>query len=216
MHKFILFPIFFLLFNTVFSQQDPEAKVILDRVAEKTKNYSTIQADFELIIENHRDGKNSKSIGSVKMKGEKYYIESMGSKVYFDGKTIWSYMEDLNEVNISVPDSAKEDFIENPTKIFSFYNRDFKYQLIGEVQTDEGWMYEIDLFPNNLDQPYSRFKLLVHRDTDDIYKVTAVGKEGVDYTAYIKNTKYNKPLTDDLFVFKPEKHKGIEINDMRF
>jgi outer membrane lipoprotein-sorting protein len=208
---------FILLFSgKAYSQQDPEAKVILDRVAEKTKTYSSIQADFELIIENKQDNKTSKNVGSIKIKGNKYYVESMGSKVYYDGKTMWSYLEDLNEVNISSPDTTKEDFIENPAKIFNFYNRDYKYQLVGEVRMDAGWMYQIDLFPNNLDQPYSRYKLFIHKDSDDLYKVVAVGKDGINYTANIKNAKYNESLNDDFFTFKPEKHKGIQINDMRF
>jgi outer membrane lipoprotein-sorting protein len=216
MRQIIQIAVVFFFIADLCAQQDPEAKTILDRVSEKTKNYSTIQADFELVIENIRENKVSKSKGTIKIKGEKYYVESMGSKVYFDGKTIWSYMEDVNEVNISKPDTSGEDFIENPAKIFSFYNRDFKYRMVGEIEIDEGWMYEIDLFPNDLNQPYSRFKLLVRRDTNDLYKITAVSKEGVNYTAYIKNTKYNEPLSDDLFTFKPEKHKGIQINDMRF
>ena len=205
-----------LIFGRAYTQQDPEAKTILDRVAEKTKTYSTIQADFELIIDNKQNNKVTKNVGSIKIKGDKYYVESMGSKVYFDGKTMWSYLEDLKEVNISTPDTNKEDFIENPAKIFDFYNRDYKYQLVGEVKMDAGWMYQIDLFPKNLDQPYSRFKLFIHKDSEDLYKVIAVGKDGINYTANIKNSKYNEPLSDDLFTFKPEKHKGIQINDMRF
>jgi outer membrane lipoprotein-sorting protein len=216
MKKFIIFFLLVSAFTKGYTQQDPEAKTILDRVADKTKTYSTIQVDFELIIENKRDNKVSKNTGSIKIKGDKYYVESMGSKVYFDGKTMWSYMEDMKEVNISIPDTTKEDFMENPAKIFSFYNRDYKYHLVGEVKMDTSWMYEIDLFPNNLDQPYSRFKLFIHKDTEDLYKVTAVGKDGINYTANLKNAKYNEPLSDDYFTFHPEKHKGIEINDMRF
>jgi outer membrane lipoprotein-sorting protein len=198
------------------AQQDPEAKKILDRVAEKTKNCQTIQADLELVIENRRDGQVTKNVGVVKIKGDKYYLESTGSKVYFDGKTLWSYMEDINELTITEPDSTDDDFMENPSKIFTFYNRDFKYRLVGEARLDEGWMYEIDLFPINLDQPYSRFKVFVHRDTNELFMVTAVSKDGVDYSVYLKKIKYNIPLSDDLFTFKPENFKGIEVNDMRF
>ena len=206
----ILFPL------SIKAQQDPEARKILDRVSEKTKSYSTIQADFELIIENRPENKKTESRGSLKIKGNKYYMESMGTKVFYDGKTLWSFMEDINEVTISDPDESSDDFVENPALIFEFYNRDFKYRLVGEVNMDAEWMYEIDLFPMNLDQPYSRFKILVLRDTEEIYMVKAVGKDGIDYTVYIKNTKYNQPLSDDIFTFNPAKHKGVEITDLRF
>jgi outer membrane lipoprotein carrier protein len=204
-----------LITSVLTAQEDPEALKILDQVSAKAKNNQTIQADFELVIDNKRENKTSKSKGFVKIKGEKYFMESMGTQVYFDGKTLWSYMADVNEVNISQPDSTSDDFVENPAKLFSFYNRDFKYHLVGETKLDEGWMYEIDLFPKSLDQPYSRIKIYIFRDTFDLFMVKAVSKEGIDYSAFIRNTKYNIPMSDGLFSFQPAKHKGIEIVDLR-
>jgi outer membrane lipoprotein carrier protein len=215
MIQLLLFLSLLLMAGNLSAQQDPEAAKILEQVSAKARNNQTIQADFELVIENKREKQTSKSKGFVKIKGEKYFMESMGTEVYYDGKTLWSYMTDLNEVNISRPDTSNADFVENPSKIFSFYNRDFKYHLVGETKLNEGWMYEIDLFPKTLDQPYSRIKVYVLRDTYDLFMVKAISKEGIDYIAYIRNTKYNVPMSDDIFRFKPEKHKGIEIVDLR-
>lgn len=211
-----MFLVLFSAFATGFAQQDPSAKKILDGVADKNKQYRSIQADFELIIENRREDQISTSSGIIRIKGEKYYLESLGSKVFFDGNTLWSYMEDIKEVTITEPDQESDDFIENPIKIFDFYNHDFKYRLAGEVKLDEGWMYEIDLFPNNLEQPYSRFKIYIKRNTEELYMLKAVGKDGIDYTAFLKNMKYNEELPDKGFEFDPSKHKGIEVIDLRF
>jgi outer membrane lipoprotein carrier protein len=198
------------------AQQDPEAKKILDLVSEKNKGYTTIQTKFVLTVENRREDKKSSTTGLLKIKGEKYYMESFGTKVFFDGKTLWSYAQDVNEVTINEPDTVSGDFVENPAMIFDFYNRDFKYKLVGETKIDAGWMYEIDLFPISLEQPYSRFKLYIKRDTYELYMVKAIGKDGVDYTANLKDTKYNEAIADDVFIFKPAKYKGVEIVDMRF
>lgn len=198
------------------AQQDPEAKKILDRVAEKSKKYTTIQTDFELTIDNRREDFSSSSKGILKVKGDKYFMESADTRVYYDGETLWTYMEDINEVTITEPDKESEDFVENPTLIFDLYNSDFKYRLLGEVKLDAGWMYEIDLFPNDLNQPYSRFKVLIKKDTEELYLVEAVGKDGIDYRATLENAVYDVPLNDDLFVFRPEDHKGIEVVDLRF
>jgi outer membrane lipoprotein-sorting protein len=215
MKKILIISIFLVIPFLSYSQQDPEAKKILDQVSEKVKNCQTIQADFELVIEDKKTNKSSKSKGLVKIKGDKYYMESVGTKVYFNGKTMWSYLDDVNEVTISEPDQTDNDFVENPAKIFTFYNRDFKYHLVGEARMDEGWMYEIDLFPNSLDQPYSRIKIYVGRDNLELFKVQAVAKDGMVYSAYIRNTKYDQPMNDAIFQFSPEKHKGIEIVDLR-
>ena len=217
MKRYLLIGIaIFLSSSGMLAQQDPEARKILDRVAEKSKQYTTIQVDFELTIENRRDDFSSSTKGNLKVKGEKYYMESADTKVYFDGNTLWTFMQDINEVTITNPDDESDDFVENPTILFDFYNRDFKYRLVGETRLDVGWMYEIDLFPNNLDQPYSRFKVFIRKDTEELYMVQAVGKDGIDYTAFLTNAVYNAPLDDKRFTFSPDKHKNIEVIDMRF
>jgi outer membrane lipoprotein-sorting protein len=198
------------------AQQDPEAKKILDRVAEKSKHYTTIETDFSLSIVNRREDFSSTSDGKLKIKGNKYYMESTDTKVYFDGKTLWTYMEDINEVTITEPDIESDDFVENPLAIFELYSSDFKFRLLGEVKLDIGWVYEIDLFPKNLEQPYSRFKVYIRKDSEDIYMIKAVGKDGVDYTAYLKNPKYNQSMDDSLFTFSEKDHKGVDVVDMRF
>jgi outer membrane lipoprotein carrier protein len=196
--------------------QDSSAKVILDRVTKKLSNFNTILADFELIIDNRMDDLHSKSTGAIQIKGSKYYMESMGTQVYFDSKTMWSYITDINEVTITEPESEDTDFVDNPALIFSFYNRDFKYRLIGEANVDHKWMYEIDLYPKNRNQPYSKFKLFIDKKTDMIYMIKAVSKDAIDYTIYILNTKFNIPIKDTQFTFNSEDYPKIEIIDMRF
>jgi outer membrane lipoprotein-sorting protein len=202
--------------SSIYSQQDPAAKEILDRASEKMKSHETIEADFELIIDNRMDDLHSKSTGSIQVKGEKYYMESMGSTVYYNGTTMWSYMIDINEVTITEPSKNEGDFVDNPALIFSFYNRDFKYRLIGEAQVDNIWCYEIDLYPINLDQPYSRFKFFIQKSNDAVYMLQALSKDGIDYTIFIMNSRFNTPMNDAMFTFKPENYPDIEIVDMRF
>jgi outer membrane lipoprotein-sorting protein len=206
----------FLFTSISFAQQDPEAKAILDRVSNKTKSYQTIEADFELTIDNRMEGLHSKSTGAIQIKGSNYLMESMGTSVYFDGVTMWSYMEDINEVTITQPDPKDGDFVDNPALIFSFYDRDFKYRLIGEVKVENMLMYEIDLYPNDLSQPYSRFKLYIRKENDAIYMVKAISKDAIDYTIYILNTRFNQEIDSTKFTFHPKNYPGIEIVDMRF
>jgi len=196
--------------------QDPEARKILDRVSEKTNSHSTIIADFELIIDNRMENIQSSSKGLIKIKGNKYYLESMGSLVYYNGKTMWSFMTDINEVTISEPEGEENNFVDNPALIFNFYNRDFKYRLIGETEQNNIPMYEIDLYPKDLNQPYSSFKLLVKKSNNELYMVRARSKDAIDFTIYIHNLKYNTPLEDVIFEFNTSDYPDIEIIDMRF
>lgn len=216
MKIFISILSFAFLHSFVYAQKDPAAKEILDQVSSNMMSYETIEADFALVIDNRMENLHSKSTGTIQVKGSKYYMESMGTTVYYNGKTMWSYMEDINEVTITEPDPAEGDFVDNPALIFSFYNRDFKYRLIGEVMIDKMWMYEIDLYPNDLNQPYSRFKLFVRKEKKRIYMVKAISKDAIDYTILILNMRYNQSIDNAKFTFLPEKYPDIEVVDMRF
>ena len=208
--------IFILLYaNCAFCQQDSDARIILERVAEKTKSYKSIQADFELVIEDRKENIQTFSGGQILLKGNKYKVESMGSIVYFDGKTIWTYTEEFDEVIINEPDSLDDHFISNPAKIFYWYNRDFKYRYVGETLVNDRKMHEIDLYPRNLDQPYSRFKIFIDVDKDILSTIKVSGKDGIDYLISVKNYITNNELDDSIFTFDESKHKKAEIIDLR-
>jgi outer membrane lipoprotein-sorting protein len=208
---FFLIPICFPLT----AQQDPEAKVILDRMAEKIKQYQSIQTDFSLIVFDHKEKQKNTSNGTVLIKGDKYKVTSAGTTVYFNGTTMWTYVADDNEVTITEPDNLDDDFLSNPAKVFTFYERDFKYMYRGETTIDSVVMDEIDLFPRNLDQPYSRFKVFIAKNTGQLAIFSAVGKDGVDYSVFLKNMLTNNVFPDAAFTFEPAKYKKINIVDMR-
>ncbi len=204
-----------LLSGIAMGQQDPEAKKILDQVAAKTKKYKTIQADFKLSVINRTENNTSSSEGKIKIKGDKYQMDMLGSKVYYDGNTMWSYTPDVKEVTITEPDKNDSDFMDNPAKIFTWYNRDFKYQFIKKFEKNGKSYNEIYLFPKNLHQPYVRFNVIINADTDQISSITSIGKEGIDYKIELSNIVTDQPLDDSIFEFNTAKHKKVEVIDMR-
>lgn len=215
MRTFCVFLMSFSICFPLAAQQDPEAKVILDRMVEKLKQYQSIQSDFSLVVFDHKENHKSTSSGTILIKGDKYKVASGGTTVYYNGTTMWTYAEDNNEVTITEPDSQDDNFLSNPARIFAFYDRDFKYLYRGETTIDSTVMDEIDLFPRDLDQPYSRFKVFIAQQTGQLAILSAVGKDGVDYSVFLKNTVTNKVFSDAVFTFEPVKHKKITVVDMR-
>jgi len=215
MKKFILALLILLPAKYSVCQQDPAARDILDRVAEKSKSYKSIQADYELIIEDHKEDLQSESKGRIIIKKNKYKLESTESTVYYDGKTMWTYTKENEEVVISEPDSLDENFLSNPAKIFNFYNRDFKYRYNGEIMVNNIKMHEIQLFPKNLDQPYSRIKLYIDVNKDLLSAIQIVGKDGIDYNISLDNYITDEDINDSVFTFDSSRHKKAEIIDLR-
>ncbi len=195
--------------------QNPErAKEILDQVTEKTKNYSTIKADFSFGMENQQEDIKEEYQGKIAIKGDKYKANLMNVDTYFDGKTSWTYMIDAEEVNVDEPDPDDEETL-NPASIFSIYQKGFKYAYIGEKESDGITVYAIDLYPINRDKPYSRIKLEFNKANLELHKVVQIGKDGNNYTIIVKDMKTNMPIDDSYFVFDPAKHPDVEVIDMR-
>jgi len=195
--------------------QDPAAKEILDRIAAKAKQMKSIQADFSVVVEDKKENTKNSSTGNLLMKKEKYKISTRGSVVYFNGKTMWTHTIDDQEVIITEPGNNEEDMMSNPANIFTLYNRDFKYRYVRETTRNGLKMDEIDLYPKNLDQPYSRIKLLVNRNNNMPEVITSYGKDGINYTITLTNFQPDREISDTLFTFDPAKNKKVEVVDMR-
>jgi len=132
----------------VFAQQDQKAKSILENVTKTTQSFQSIQATFDYIMDNKKEGIHEENKGEIIMKGEKYQLKlpQLGLEMYCDGKTVWSYMEDANEVSItSMKDESAE--MMNPSKLFTIYEEGFNYRFIQEATAGAKPVYVIDLIP---------------------------------------------------------------------
>lgn len=205
-----------LLSSLIFAQQDPNAKVILDKLSEINKSYKNIQSDFTIEYKNIKDNSQNSSKGSITIQGEKYRLNFMGVQSFFNGKTLWSYLEEVNEVNISEPDQNEKDIFNNPQKIFTIYNRDFKYQLIDQYNEDGDSKAIIDLYPYDMDEDYSRLRLEINTSDYQLQSVSIYGKDGSHYMIRFYNYKTNLDLDEAYFTFDTSDYPKAEIIDMRW
>ena len=197
--------------------QDPDvfkAKAILDKVAEKTKGYSTIRAEFSITLENLQAKVSDSFDGKIILKGDKYKLDVMGTETFFDGKTLWTYLPDAKEATISDA-STMEDALLDPSTIFTIYEKNFKYIHAGETTINGKKVDIIDLFPEKRDQMYSRIKVYVYRDNLQFAKFTQIGRDGNNYIIDIKKMEINVPADDSIFRFDKSKYPGVEVIDMR-
>jgi len=195
--------------------QDPEAGQVLDRVARKFSVIKSLQSNFELVIEDRKEKTKNASTGSLLMKKNRYKLVSEGNTVYFNGTTMWTYVSANNEVTITEPKHQTDDFMSSPTDFFAYYKRDFKYRYVREITVLGSRCHEIDLFPKNLNQPYSRIKVFVNTQTDLPVIISSIGKDGVDYTINLKNPVTDLDIADSAFTFDPTQFKRVEVVDMR-
>ncbi len=213
-----LFTIVFLLAFAAncFAQQDAKAKEILEKVTKKTQSLASIDAKFSFEMSNKAQNIKEKSTGSIILKNKKYKLQipQMGIEVSCDGKSIWTYMVNSNEVSISNLDESTDDLMD-PAKIFTIYERGFNYKFINETVDGTVPVYNIDLTPQKQNGDIQKIRIMIDKSKLLIRSANMTGKDGNSYQVSISSIKTDGVYKDSDFVFDPGKYKGIEVIDMR-
>jgi|SRR5688572_1155531 outer membrane lipoprotein carrier protein len=213
----VLYTTLALLFTgiTAFSQKnDPEAKKVLDAVSTKFKTFSTVQAGFTYKVENGSGKALSTKTGTIMMKGTRYKVSFGGQEIYCDGKTIWNYDKNSNEVTISDLDASGGTI--TPQKLFTnFYDKDFLYIMNGEKKAGAKTLQEIEMTPTDKSKPFHKVYLQVDKSAKTIYSTKVLENGGNRYTYTVSNMKTNAPLADNSFTFNKSKYPGVEEVDLR-
>jgi outer membrane lipoprotein carrier protein len=194
---------------------DEKAKAILDELSKKTKAYTSIKAEFSYTLDNPQEKVTETQKGSIALKGNKYKLSIAGQEIVCDGKTLWTYMKDVGEVQIdNAPDPNKEDNTFSPTTIFTVYEKGFKFKFDKEETKNGKVMQIINLYPIKANEkPYHTVKLFVDKNVREITSVIVLNKDGNKYTYNLTKFETNLPMSDSDFVFDTSKAK--EVIDLR-
>jgi outer membrane lipoprotein-sorting protein len=194
---------------TASAQKDPKAKAILDKVSANFKSLKTVQGNYSLDVTN-RAGKNAgKKSGKIFLKGQKYLITETSLQIMSDGKKIWRYDSDANEVTVSSAADAGDGI--TPQKLFTnFYDKDFIYKLNGNVKQGTKTVAEIEMTPTDKRKNFFKVYLYVDEAQKMIVSSKIYENSGNIYTYSMSGLKTNAPLDDNMFVFNKAKYPGVE------
>lgn len=195
---------------SAFAQNDPKAKEILDKAAAKFKAYPAAEVDFTLAMENKAENIKETHEGKAWMKGNLYKLNLMDVENYYDGKVIYTYMPEVEEVNIKNPSDEEEGFL-NPASLFDIHNQGFNQKLLS---TSNGIAY-IELYPKEK-KNVEKIGVWVKTSASTIEKVISFGKDGNNVVISVNNIKSLVPVpADSFFKFDTTQHPEVEVIDMR-
>jgi len=213
-----IFSVFVSMFITILAMaqlSDTKAKAVLDEVATYNKKQKTQAIEFSFALDNPQEDIKESSKGKAWIKGNKYKVDLMGVETYYDGKTMWSFLKEDKEVNISTPDMEEENSF-NPAKIFTMYQTGYKIKFVREMFQYNRALYVIDLYPIDVkESEIIRVRIKIDKDKKQIYQIARYAKNGNVYTISLTKITENKPITDAFFVFDKAKHPGVEVVDLR-
>lgn len=197
--------------------KDPKAQEILDALSNKAEGYKSFSADFEYTLINKAEGINETQSGKVTMKGKKKYkLEVAGQEIMSDGETVWTYIKDVKELQISdLPEEDEEDGnMMNPANAVHMYKKGFKYKYEGTETIDGIQADVIKMYPT-VPQGKNYHTIIVNIDKAKLELVSMIvkGKDGNEYTYRLKNFTPNIAVSDSDFEF--DEDQADDIIDLR-
>ena len=192
-----------------FAQNDKKATAILDEVSAKTKLYKTIKIDFTYAMDNAKEKIHDKFKGTLISKGDKYKLTAAGQDVISDGKTMWTYLKDANEVQIN--NAGEDDDSFTPTKLLSGYSKDYKSKFIEEKGNNQ----IIELYPLKKGKTFTKVQLTIDKSKKQISKFVIYDRSGSTFSYIVDKFVADQAIADNVFTFNKAEHPGVEINDMR-
>ncbi len=202
-----------LLSSGIFAQSDKVSQDILKGLSDKYKSFTSINAEFTYTIENAQDKTNDKQTGKVFLKGTKYKLLVAGQEVYCDGTTVWTYLKDSKEVQITDP-NTKADAI-TPANIFTMYDKGYQSKFVEEKMENGKSVQVIDLTPLDKKKKFFKIRLTINKVEKTILNSKIFDKNGNKITYTIDKFITNTPLEDSMFTFVAKNFPGIEIIDLR-
>ena len=206
----------FLVFcnSVAFSQVDSKAEEILQKVSAKTTSYKSLLLEFELNNKTSGDDVGNDFEGSLLIKDNNFRLKTPRFEIYSNSLSESLYVIDNMEVNINEKDTSEANFLSNPRFLFSDYNKNFKYAIVGESLIGTDKVTEIDLIPLSMDQSFFRVQLLVD-NSNTIRELQYFAKDGSVTAINILSQTDGGDVSESTFTFNPTDYPDVEVIDLR-
>ena len=214
MKKYILAIAALLTVSTGFAQPAANARNILDKAYSTYENSNGIKMTFNITTTDENGTAYQPQKGTARVKGNKFKIEMPTIDTWFDGKTQWVLMKDLNEVNISHPSNEEIASI-SPLALLSMYKTGFTLDTPASGIINGKNAFVINMSPTGSKSDFKKISVGIDKKTNSVLQVDITLKNGmrnkIDINDY--NTNYNFTYTE--FIFNKDQHKGVEVVDLR-
>ena len=176
------------------------AKEILDKAASVVNAKKGAMADFVM------SGKYGNAAGTISIKGNKFVANTPQAKMWYDGKTQWTYMTSTEEVNVSTPTEAQQQTM-NPYRFINLYNMGYA---MTKKEVKNG--YEVYLKATNPKRTITEMYITVNNQfvPTNVKMKTAKGWTNINISNFRKAS-----LPDKAFRFNAKDYPKAEVIDLR-
>ena len=195
-----------LLFAAQAVSAQNNADAIIRVLVDKIKSHKNVEMAFSYQIGS--DKKLSESLkGHAWLQGEAYKTEMVDQQTISDGKTIWLYLIDDEEVMVS---NASEGTDNTPLKLLTSLNNSYVATL---TNIDTQGVASIELA--NPKGQYKRVTLKINAKKTELKSVDIYMEDGNKISITVEEMKFDQKLDDNFFTFDTKKHPKVDVIDMR-
>lgn len=207
--KKITFLLSFIFLNSyfLFSQDDKIALDMLNSMSDNYKKMKGFTSSFTYTMKNLTEDITDSFSGKISVRDDKYVLYIEGQKIINDSKTVWTYLEDLNEVTISDFDPSEQDISIN--NVFEVYKEGYKYKFIDKING----INNVEIYPD--DEGKSYFKISFAILENNLLSSFTVYDKSNSIFIYSIDDFLEEELDNELFTFDLEKYPDIEVIDFR-
>lgn len=197
----------FLLFVTQAVTAQNNAETIIRQLVDQIKSHKNVEMTFNYQISS--DGKNLSDAqkGHAWLEGESYKIEMADQQTISNGKIIWSYLIDDEEVMVS---NATDGTDNTPLKLLTSLDKDYAATLSG---IDTQGIATIELA--NPKGQYKRVTLRTSTKKTELKSADIYLEDGSKIIVKVEEMKFDQTLGKDFFRFDEKTHPKVEVIDMR-
>ena len=188
---------------TIYAVQ-PSAQSSLDKMIAALKKHPSITAVFTVW------SNGNSSTGTMNLAGRNFHISTPEMKVWYDGKTQWSYAPSAGEVNITEP-TAEELAQTNPFSILSGLNRNFTCRRLKAPAGSE----RIELVPKKKTADFESATITLKSSTSMPQEISIKDSKGKVTSVKISSITAGKSMPAGAFRFNKAAYPGVEIVDLR-
>ncbi len=177
------------------------AKSVLDKAAAHITVKEGVKANFKM------KGGIGNTSGTIYIKGKKFHATTSQATVWFDGKTMWTYLKNNEEVNVSNPTEAQLQTI-NPYNFINLYKNGYSSTL-----NNTGGAYVVHLTSTAKGQKIK--ELFVTIDKNSYHPTQVKLLQGKNWTIFDISDLTNTKIADSKFRFNAKDFPQAEVIDLR-
>ena len=205
----LLFTVWMLFLTIPMVAQQPDARDILDRAADAFRREGGVKITFSV------RAPEGNTNGSIRLKGDKFLLETEGVTTWFDGRTQWSYLASSDEVNVSEPTPEELQSI-NPYSWLSLYKQDYKLKVAKTGNASDDTAYKVVMNATKRSQDMQCIILYIEKGSFRPLKLSMVQRGSKDAAVVVRNSyQTGKNYDDSLFVFDRKAYPTAALVDLR-